>query len=90
MNITKAIVIGCLISLFVTMIVHCTVNVFAAENTNEAFEIPGECAKREDKCSIAYTVRWHEAFEKDAIGYTKGAIWWFDGKKYPAKKAKNK
>ncbi len=37
----------------------------------------GECAKRVDKCSIVYTAKWHEAFEKDAIGHTKGAIWWF-------------
>lgn len=48
----------------------------------QAADEAAECAKREDKCSIAYTVKWHENFEKDAIGNTKGAIWYFDGSKY--------
>lgn len=40
-------------------------------------EVDAFCAKRADKCSIAITAKWHEAFEKDSIGYTKGAIWFF-------------
>lgn len=51
-------------------------------DTGEAFEIPGECAKREDKCILARALEPINALEKEVLAENGAAIWWFDGSKY--------
>ena len=77
MSLLKAILIGTLFCGSLALIQAGVLTSCEAQAASEAFNVQNECAKREDKCSISYTIKWHENFEKDTIGYTKGAVWFF-------------
>lgn len=77
MSTIKALLIGVLFCGSLALIQAGVLTSCEAQAASEALNAQNECAKREDKCSIAYTAKWHESFEKDTIGYTKGAIWFF-------------
>ena len=81
----KAFVVGILACLILSITQCIVLSVIKADDTSEAFEIPGECAKREDKCNQARTVEAITALEKEVLGENGAAIWWFDGRKYNLK-----
>lgn len=78
MNTTKAIMIGALIALFMTLVAHYGRNALAADEVKEATW----CAAQWHHCSQAEVhYRIHD-LEKEVLAERGAAIWWFDGSKY--------
>lgn len=82
MNTTKAIILGFAAALMLTAAVQAITNCSAVEvqlqDMPEAFVNEDECSKREDKCNVAFTVRWHESFEREVLSKNGAAIWFWD------------
>ncbi len=84
----KAFIVGILACLILSITQCIVLNSIKADDTLEAFEIPGECAKRVDKCNLARALEPINALEKEVLGENGAAIWWFDGSKYNLKRGK--
>lgn len=78
MSLTKGILLGALIALFMTLVAHCGMSAVAADEANEA----AWCAAQWHHCSQAEVhYRIHD-LEKEVLAERGAAIWYFDGSKY--------